>query len=323
VKTRITRSPNIAASVLREGGLVAFPTETVYGVGADALNAKSVKAIFKAKGRPGDNPLIVHIADLDLVPHIAKRVPRAAEKMIEAFFPGPLTVIVPRHPDIPLEVTAGLETVGIRFPSHPVARTFLEKCERPVAAPSANRSGRPSPTTWQAAHEEMDGRVDCILKGGSSQVGLESTVVDCTTARPVILREGAVTFEELIEIVPTINVSGRRKEKGAVKSPGMKYRHYAPSAEVILVNGPEDVVSSGAAESAYIGMTTRGFKKRPAIVQPCRGVGPYAQKLFHFFRVCEGRGIQKIYCEKVSASGLGRALMDRLQRAADDHPKGS
>lgn len=319
METRVTKSPRVAAAIIRDGGLVAFPTETVYGLGADAFNAKAVKSIFRAKGRPQDNPLIVHMARMEDLAVVAHRIPRSAEKLIDAFFPGSLTVIVPKHGRIPDAVTAGLDTVGIRFPAHSITHDFLLNCGTPVAAPSANRSGRPSPTTWKAALDELNGRVDGILKGGSSRVGLESTVVDCTVSRPVILREGAVTLEQLREVVPTIRTgtSGR-----VIKSPGVKYRHYAPSAKVVLVDGPADVGVTGIESAAYIGMHTSGFRRRPAFIQKCRGVDPYAQKLFQFFRVCEERGLKLIYCEKVSSSGLGRALMDRLRKAAADHPTG-
>ncbi|HMO52519.1 MAG TPA: L-threonylcarbamoyladenylate synthase [Kiritimatiellia bacterium] len=323
MKTRITRSPRVAAAALRAGGVVAFPTETVYGLGADALNPLAVKAIFRAKGRPSDNPLIVHVADPEMIRLVAARVPSAAKALIAAFFPGPLTVILPRHPDVPREVTAGLDTVGVRWPRHPVAQAFLSACGVPVAAPSANRSGRPSPTTWRAVHQELDGRVEAILCGGASDVGLESTVVDCTCSPPVVLREGAVSLEDLRRVCPRMRAAdGRVRHVHAPRSPGMKYRHYAPSARVVLVDGPAAIPANAAERFAYIGLTTRGFPRKPSRTKPCREVQAYARSLFRFFRACEQAGIPEIYCQRVPCAGLGRALMDRLQKAAADHPIG-
>jgi L-threonylcarbamoyladenylate synthase len=300
--------------------VVAFPTETVYGLGANALKSRAVRAIFSAKGRPSDNPLIVHIADPADIHRVAKRVPTAAARLLKKFSPGPLTVIVPRGDHVPSEVTAGLDTVGVRCPRHPVAHRFLKACGVPVAAPSANRSGRPSPTTWQAVAEELTGRILCILKGGASRVGLESTVVDCTTRIPVILREGAITLEQLREVMPAIRAGKRATGRATPRSPGMKYRHYAPGPRVVLVDGPQDVPAGEADHAAYIGLTSRGFPKRPILVVTSRGVQAYARKLFHFFRACEKAGVRTIYCQRVASRGLGRALMDRLQKAASGHP---
>ncbi|HMP89826.1 MAG TPA: L-threonylcarbamoyladenylate synthase [Kiritimatiellia bacterium] len=319
MKTVVTRVPSSAAATLIRGGLVAFPTETVYGLGANALSARSVQKIFRAKGRPADNPLIVHVGEFADIERVVRRIPPSAEKLMAAFFPGPLTLIMPKHNDIPTEVSAGLDTVGVRMPLHPIAIKFLRECGVPVAAPSANRSGRPSPTTWQAVHDEMDGRIDCILKGGPSKVGLESTVVDCSGSRPILLRQGAISLEALREVVDRISTAKQHVD-GKVKSPGMKYRHYAPTAKVILVDGPHDVPIAYKKRTAYIGLTARGFKKKPFLVTTCREVPAYAQKLFHFFRVCEKRDVDVIYCQRVPRLELGRALMDRLQRAADDHP---
>lgn len=318
--SRITRSPRVAAGFIREGGTVAFPTETVYGLGADALNPKAVLAIFAAKGRPADNPLIVHLADAAMIGLVARRVPRSAERMIEHFFPGPLTVIVPRAAAVPDAVTAGLDTVGIRQPDHPVASAFLRACAVPVAAPSANRSGRPSPTTWQAARDEVGGRVDCILTGGASAVGLESTVVDCSSGRPVILRQGAVSVEALRAVCPTIRVHHHDPAAGPVRSPGLKYRHYAPSVRVVLVEDPGRITPEAGERFAYIGLSRRGLPGRPVLVRPCREVQDYARLLFRFFRACETAGVDVIYCQIPGDEGLGRALRDRLRKAAGDHP---
>lgn len=322
MKTRITNTPARAAGFVRAGGIAAFPTETVYGLGANAFDAAAVRKIFRAKGRPSDNPLIVHVGSRAQVRRVARRIPRPAQKLMQHFFPGPLTVVVPRHPDVPDVVSAGLDTVGVRFPAHPVAVKFLRACKVPVAAPSANRSGRPSPTTWTAVRDELHGRIDCILKGGASRVGLESTVVDCTARVPVILREGAVTLEALQRVVPSIRAArpGRGGKNGPVRSPGMKYRHYAPAARVVLVDAPAEAVARRGVRAAYIGLTRRGLPGTLVRARQCRSTKQYAQALFRFFRLCERDKIRVIYCQRVASAGLGRALMDRLRKAADGRP---
>lgn len=314
--TRITRSPRLAGQIIQSGGVVAFPTETVYGLGADAFCPEAVDAIFHAKGRPQDNPLIVHVADRSQVGRLAARITPAAQAAMDHFFPGPLTVIVPRHPDVPLTVTAGLDTVGIRCPDHPVAQAFLQECGCPVAAPSANRSGRPSPTTWQAVADELNGRVDAILKGSVSQIGLESTVIDCTHSCPVLLRAGAISLEQLQEIWPAIRLASESKGSGPARSPGMNHRHYAPTAHVVLIDGPADLPPEHAPFSAYIGLDRDGFLERPQRLCVCENVSDYARNLFRFFRACERADLSRIYCQRVPESGLGHALMDRIRRAA-------
>lgn len=313
--TRITSSPRLAASFVTAGDVVAFPTETVYGLGADALNPRAIKGIYAAKGRPQDNPLIVHIACIEDVAIVARRLPVMARELMDRFFPGPLTVIIPRHPDLPKIVTAGLDTVAVRMPRHPVAQTFLTACATPVAAPSANVSGRPSPTTWRAVEKELGGRIACILKGPAAEVGLESTVVDCTGRKPVILREGAITREQLSEVRPDVR-SADRKIQAVTRSPGTKHRHYAPHARVCLVAEPHDVDPETAPESGYIGLDKNGFREKPRRVLACRDIAHYAQNLFRFFRQCENLGLKTVYCQNVPETGLGRALMDRLRRAA-------
>lgn len=310
MKTRYTSSSGTAARSIRKGGLAAFPTETVYGLGADAFNPRAVRAIFRAKGRPSDNPLIVHIADRAEVARLARCVPDAAARLMDAFWPGPLTLILPRHPDVPDAVTAGLDTVGVRLPSHPIARAFLRAAGTPVAAPSANRSGRPSPTTWQAVKQDLDGRIDCVLKGGRARVGLESTVVDCTGRAPVVLRAGAITLEQLRAVAPAMRLATAR-DRAHGRSPGLKHRHYAPRARVEIVTRPPARL---AAREAWIGIGTPpsgGIKKRT-----CRSVTEYAREIFHFFRGCEQAGARVIYCGAVRDWGIGHALMDRLRRAA-------
>ncbi|MCS6772258.1 MAG: L-threonylcarbamoyladenylate synthase [Kiritimatiellae bacterium] len=300
----------MAARILRDGGLVAFPTETVYGLGADVFNPSAVGKIFTAKGRPADNPLIVHISSRSQLDRVAASIPEHANRLMDAFWPGPLTVILPRHPAVPYAVTAGLETVGVRFPSHPQALAFLRAARTPVAAPSANRSGRPSPTTWQAVREDLDGRVDCILKGAPSQVGLESTVVDCTGRRPVVLRSGAIPVESLRSVVPHIRLANAR-DKARGRSPGLKHRHYAPSIPVrIRTRIPKQLSDS----EAWIGIGSP--PKGGRLVKGCRDIDDYARHVFEFFRASERAGAKVIYCQAVSSRGIGRALMDRIRRAA-------
>ncbi len=320
MKTRITRSPRLAGKTIQAGGVVAFPTETVYGLGADAFCEPAVEAIFRAKGRPQDNPLIVHLSEASHVEQVAAQITPAAQAAMNEFFPGPLTVVVPRHPDLPLTVTAGLDTVGIRCPDHPVAQALLQECGCPVAAPSANRSGRPSPTTWQAVAEELDGRVDAILKGEVAQIGLESTVIDCTHSCPVLLRAGAISLEQLQEIWPAIRLASSSTREGPARSPGMNHRHYAPTARVQLIASPAELPPDHAAVSAYIGLDRDGFPGRPRRLCVCENVTDYARQLFHFFRVCEKAGISRIYCQSVPEKGLGHALMDRIRRAAEGDP---
>lgn len=231
-----------AAKALSEGKVVGFPTETVYGLGADALNAEAVKGIFEAKGRPGDNPLIVHIWDKSQIDDLVSEVTPAAQALIDAFMPGPITVIMKKKDVIPSEVTAGLNTVGIRMPSHPLCNKFLKLCGCPVAAPSANLSGSPSPTTALHVMNDMDGYVYAVVDGGPSDVGLESTVVDATGEIPVILRPGAVTTAMIDEALKTHSEYAGALAKGQVPaSPGMKYRHYAPGCEVKIITLPETV----------------------------------------------------------------------------------
>jgi len=311
MKTRITRSERIAAGYIRKGDIAAFPTETVYGLGADALSDRAVRKIFRAKGRPHDNPLIVHIAARDQLSLLASSLPRAARLLIDRFFPGPLTVIVRKTKSVPAAVTAGLPTVAIRMPDHPVARKFLKLCGRPVAAPSANRSGHPSPTTWHAVETDLGGLIPCILRGGRSRVGLESTVVDCTAARPVILRTGAIPVEQLRKMIPSIRIHTENRSR-RVKSPGMKYRHYAPAADVVIVRSPGEV--RDPRNAAYIGIDRPRMKFRRTLV--CRSSASYAHRLYAFFRLCDREGIQVIYCQQVASEGLGTAVMDRLRRAA-------
>ncbi len=322
MQTILTTSAAEAAEVIKKGGLAAFPTETVYGLGADVFNEAALGNIFLAKGRPADNPLIVHIANLEQIGLLTSAVTAVAEKFITAFFPGALTLVLPKSDKVSPLVTAGLDTVGIRMPGNDAAQEFLRLCATPVAAPSANLSGRPSPTTWQAVFEDLDGRIDCILKGEETEVGLESTVVDCTGEVPQVLRSGAVTLEQLREVVPETKaaaIDADGDSVGSAKSPGLKHKHYSPRARVVLMDDISE--AEIAPRFAYIGMGgIRGTASAEKIdgwglVKICHSVPEYAHAVFEFFRECDRRGIETIYCQKVAVSGLGAALMDRLQRA--------
>jgi L-threonylcarbamoyladenylate synthase len=325
MRTILTRSAAEAADIIKKGGLAAFPTETVYGLGADVFNETALENIFKAKGRPADNPLIVHIGELAQIEVLTSTVTANAEKFINAFFPGPLTLVLPKSEKVSLLVTAGLDTVGIRMPGNISAQEFLRLCETPVAAPSANLSGRPSPTTWQAVFEDLDGRIDCILQpvqalqGEETEIGLESTVVDCTARVPQILRSGAVTLEQLRAEVPETQMD-QGNATGAAKSPGLKHKHYSPRARVVLIDDVAEAKMN--AQSAYIGIgsagKTGGKIESWGLVKICPSVTEYAHAVFEFFRECDRHGIGTIYCQKVAVSGLGMALMDRLNRAAQN-----
>ncbi|MEO5860236.1 MAG: L-threonylcarbamoyladenylate synthase [Pyrinomonadaceae bacterium] len=310
VKTQLTTDPEIAAEFIRRGGIVAFPTETVYGLGADVFDETAVAKIFEAKKRPQDNPLIAHIGSLDQLDQLAERIPDLARLLIETFFPGPLTLVLRKAEAVPLIATAGLDSIGIRMPRHEFAREFLAGCGTPVVAPSANLSGRPSPTTWQAVFEDLDGRIDCILQGEATDIGLESTVVDCTGGRPVVLRQGSVTLDDIRCVVP--EAVANDSEGNSRRSPGLRHKHYAPNATVAIIERESKI--DDPSTGAYIGLSDR--EEPFASEQIVGDAAEYAHVLFEFFRECEREGIRKIYCEAVEETGIGSALMDRLRRAA-------
>lgn len=311
-----------AAALLRAGELVAFPTETVYGLGADALNAEASARIFAAKGRPADNPLIAHIAgESGLAGLIAGEPCACARALMRAFWPGPMTLIFPKSPRVPREVTAGLDTVAVRMPSHPVARALISAAQTPIAAPSANRSGRPSPTTAAHVLEDMEGRIPLILDGGPCEVGLESTVVDVTGARPRILRPGGVTLEMLEGVVGDVDVDEgvlHQLQAGSqARSPGMKYKHYAPKGEVTIVTGPR-----AAQEIARLYDAADGRAAILAFSQADYGARRVYRlknapgELFAALRQLDEDGMETIYAEDVPTTGVGLAVMNRLMRAA-------
>jgi L-threonylcarbamoyladenylate synthase len=311
MKTLLTKSPATAAGFVRRGALAAFPTETVYGLGANIFDEKAVEKIFVAKGRPSDNPLIAHVGSLDQIKLLAAEITPAARQFIEAFFPSPLTLVLPKAGKVPLIATANLPTVGVRMPDSRLALEFLKACGTPVVAPSANLSGKPSPTTWEAVFEDLNGRIDCILQGEMTKIGLESTVVDCTSEVPLVLRAGAITLEDLRQIVPETGVY-QLQENEAVKSPGLKYRHYSPRARVVLMSRESGV--ENRERKAFIGLSEPNQKFD--LTKICASVEEYAHEVFNFFRECDRRGVETIYCQPVAEKGIGLALMDRLKRSS-------
>jgi len=310
-----------AAGVIRAGGLVAFPTETVYGLGADALSPAAVARIFEAKERPRGNPLIVHVADAAAIGEVAVRVTDRARDLLALFWPGPLTLVLERASGVPLVTTGGLDTVAVRAPSHPVAQALIRATGRPLAAPSANRSGRPSPTRAQHVREDLEGRIELILDGGATSVGLESTVLDMTTDPPTLLRPGGVTLEQLEAYLGRVRHATSHDE-AAGRSPGLRFRHYAPRARVLLVD-------AGAGEAAVASWLDEGksvalMAQRPiALRRPGLRIRAmpvdleaYARELFEALRDLDATGVDAIFVEGIAEVGLGRAIMDRLRRAA-------
>lgn len=316
-----------AAGLLRQGQLVAIPTETVYGLAANALDPRAVEAIFQAKGRPNDNPLIVHIADRDALPQVVRCVPEPARQLMDRFWPGPLTIILPRNPQVPDATTAGLDTVAVRMPSHPLARDIIRASGLPLAAPSANRSGFPSPTTAQHCIDDLTGRVPAIVDGGSCGYGVESTVITLAGDRPRLLRPGAVTLEEMQAVIGPIQVDPAVTDQlraGAVAaSPGMKYKHYSPKARVYLVRGSLNsfcrYVNALPGEDVYA-MVFDGEKQ--GLTRPAFEYGAeqdhlrQAQELFYLLREFDDLGAREVYVRCPSTDGVGLAVYNRLIRAA-------
>ncbi len=312
MKTILTRSPAEAAEIIKRGGIVAFPTETVYGLGANVFDEQAIAKIFEAKRRPNDNPLIAHIGRIEDIKLLVSEITESAQKFIEAFFPAALTLVLPKAAGVPLIATANLETIGVRMPKNDLAQEFLRACKMPLVAPSANLSGRPSPTTWQAVFEDLDGRIDCVLQGEPTEIGLESTVVDCTSNVPLVLRSGAITLEQLQQIVLE-TTSYQLREDEQPRSPGLKHRHYSPRAKVVLLSSKFKVKSSKS--SAFIGLDKP--EENFDLVKICASVEDYAHEVFNFFRECDRENIENIYCQTVEEVGIGLALMDRLKRAAE------
>lgn len=322
-----------AGEILRAGGLVAFPTETVYGLGGDALNPESSRKIYAAKGRPSDNPLIVHIADMDALSAIVEEVPEEAARLAEIFWPGPLTMIFKKSPLVPEETTGGLDTVAVRMPVHRVAREFIRRAGGYVAAPSANLSGRPSPTLAKYVAEDMDGRIEMIIDGGGVQIGLESTIVDMTSEKPMILRPGFITREMLEEVLEEVqeDVTLMSADSGqAPKAPGMKYRHYAPKGDLTIVKGSRKAVTE------YINKETKRWTeagRRVGVIGTDETIGDYlasvrksagtrtedgtiGRELYRILREFDEEETEIIYSESFRTEGFGQAIMNRLLKAA-------
>ncbi|MDD6812374.1 MAG: L-threonylcarbamoyladenylate synthase [Lachnospiraceae bacterium] len=322
-----------AGSIIKAGGLVAFPTETVYGLGGDALNPESSRKIYAAKGRPSDNPLIVHIAKLEDLQPIVKEIPETAQKLADAFWPGPLTMIFEKSDRVPYETTGGLNTVAVRMPVHPVALAFIEEAGGYVAAPSANRSGRPSPTSAKYVEEDMQGRIEMIIDGGDVEIGLESTIVDMTVEEPMILRPGYITKEMLEKVLKSVgedktmmsDTSGQ-----APKAPGMKYRHYAPKGDLTIIDGEAEKVIE------YINNQVPSLQKQGYKVgiigtdatiaryrgDVCKSAGnrmdetTIAKELYRILREFDDEEVTIIFSESFDTAGIGQAIMNRLLKAA-------
>ena len=317
-----------AADLLRRGELVALPTETVYGIAADARNGAAVAKIFVAKGRPQDNPLIVHVTGPEMLPGLVSEVPERAQLLMAAFCPGPLTIIMPRGPEVAAECCAGLDTVGIRMPSHPVARAVIAQSGCAFAAPSANLSGKPSPTNAQDTFVDMDGRLPLILDGGESAVGVESTVVAVTGEHPMILRPGYVTKEQMEavlgeEVLVNHAIMEKLKDGEVARSPGMKYKHYAPKADVTILKGSFDAYRDYIAAHAGDGVWALCFDGEeaqlpvPAISYGKEGDGiSEAHNLFTVLRELDRKGAKTVYARCPLSDGVSMAVYNRLIRAA-------
>ncbi len=322
-----------AGEILKNGGLVAFPTETVYGLGADALNEKAAEKIYAAKGRPSDNPLIIHITNMDALERIVTGIPEEARKVADAFWPGPLTMIFDKAGIVPYGTTGGLDTVAVRMPDHPAARAVIDAGGGYIAAPSANTSGRPSPTRAEHVAEDLSGRIEMILDAGPVEIGVESTILDMTVTPPMILRPGAVTREMLEDLIGEVAVDstlGNADSKEAPKAPGMKYRHYAPKASLVVVEGPPEKVA-GWISSQAVRMRQEGKKVGIIATEETRASYPdvdvkvagtradestVAGSLYGILREFDADGVDAIYSEAFDPEGIGTAVMNRLLKAA-------
>jgi len=306
-----------AAGVIKRGGLVAFPTETVYGLGADTFNGTAVKSIFSAKGRPADNPLISHIARIEDIERFAREIPDNAIKLSEAFWGGPLTMIFKKKQGIPDEVTAGLDTVAVRLPSHSVANELIKLSETAIAAPSANLSGSPSPTTAKHCIDDLYGRVDMIVDGGSSMIGIESTVIDMTKEIPVILRPGMLTPEDFESVIGEVSYGG--EASGAPKCPGMKYVHYSPKAQVYLFEGDineKDISSIGKKKCIIAKNMTKADDENILAYNAGENDTEYAARIFYLLRKADDDGADTVFAQMPENKGIGTALINRLYKSA-------
>lgn len=333
IKTQLLTEKDIeaAAAILRAGGLVGIPTETVYGLGANGLDPAAVRRIFEAKGRPQDNPLILHIPDPSWLERYCRDVPAAARRLAEQFWPGPLTMILPRRTLVPDEVTCGLETVGVRCPDHPVTLAIIRAAGVPVAAPSGNRSGRPSPTCARHMLEDMEGRIQAVVDGGPCGVGVESTIVDLTCRPPRLLRPGGVSLEELEAVLGPVEVDAavRRPLAGGERprAPGMKYRHYAPQAPVTVVRGEPAAAAAYIRQKSAPGDGVMCFREFVQEYPGCtvRDLGPagdkaeQARRVFSALRSFDATPVAHIWAQCPDEGELGLAVSNRLNKAAGFH----
>jgi L-threonylcarbamoyladenylate synthase len=328
----------LAAEIIQRGGLVAFPTETVYGLGADALNSEAVLALFEAKKRPLDNPPIVHVADPSEVTRLVVEVPKKAELLMDKFWPGPLTLIFKHSNLVPKETVACLDTIAIRMPKHKVALELIRQSRCPIAAPSANLAGKPSPTTAQHVYEDLNGRIDAILDGGATNIGVESTVVDLSVDPPMLLRPGGTPFEALKTVFGDLRLhpfveAEQELPLQQIRSPGMKHKHYAPKAEVILVEGnvPDVIAKVKQLAESYrlrgekVGILATDETQTAYQAEVVKSLGSrfdlatVAQSLFRLLREIDAEGVDIIIAEGVSSEGLGLAVMNRLRKASGYH----
>jgi len=322
-----------AGEILKNGGLVAFPTETVYGLGANALDEEAAARIYEAKGRPSDNPLIVHIAELNALEFIAAEVPKKAWKLAEAFWPGPLTMIFQKNDRVPYGTTGGLDTVAVRFPDHVVAQAVIRAGGGYIAAPSANTSGRPSPTSAAHVAEDLAGRIDMIIDGGDVGIGLESTIVDMTQEVPVILRPGYVNRDMLENVIGHVKVDkALLKDDSSIrpKAPGMKYKHYAPKADLLIIEGEQEcvvqkineLIAIGEASGKHIGVIAADETVGLYVGGVVKSIGgrseelAIAQHLYGILREFDELEVSQIYSEAFKTPKMGHAIMNRLMKAA-------
>ncbi len=332
-----------AGEIIRKGGLVAFPTETVYGLGGDAFSPDSARKIYVAKGRPSDNPLIVHIHKTESLRSLARDIPEAAYRLAEAFWPGPLTMIFHKKKEVPDETTGGLDTVAVRYPDHPVALALIREAGGFVAAPSANTSGRPSPTVGRYVYEDLAGRIDMLLDGGEVGIGVESTILDLTEEVPTVLRPGYVTPQMLRDVLKDVRLDPAiigGNDTARPKAPGMKYKHYAPRAEVIILSGSREKVSIGllneiekkrsggfrtgiiVTEEAAAAVEELSRQRRMKPADCIRIMGregdeeSAARTLFRYLREFDEENCDYVFAEAMPETGLGLAVMNRLRKAA-------
>ena len=322
---------NIAAAILRNGGLLGIPTETVYGLGADALNEDACRRIYEAKGRPQDNPLIIHIPDAGWLPRYCRDIPPSAYALARRFWPGPLTIILPKKDIVPMRTTGGLNTVAVRCPDHPLTLEIIRRAGGPVAAPSGNTSGRPSPTTAQHMVEDMWGKIDGIVDGGACGVGVESTIIDLTCEPPQLLRPGGLPLEELEEVLGEIQVDkavvSKLGEGEKPKAPGMAYRHYAPKAPVTVISGDPDASAAYIKECLTESSGVICFHEYLAcfeghIVHDLGHRDDKAEQARHVFdalRTFDGTEVTEIFAQCPDSTGLGLAIGNRLKKAAGFH----